>query len=186
MPKKFSKGSPSPRWGRGLLKEVTTLFTAPRKSSRMFGINVHSLPKIEGTPMYELQGLHQDDKLWWLLYFFGKRNIGPVGGGFFQYRNKPRRVLREVRVALKPEHQGRGLYPLLLKDLRIELNRPLESDMILSPQNRRAWEKAEGVYDPQTRRYHINPARMTKIESQIRASWLIMEGKLPRNKKVRN
>jgi hypothetical protein len=184
MPKKFSKARPTAAWGRGILADVIARLRHPRRGSEVIRLAFYALKERGADDVYELMAMHQDNNIWWALRndieaAKSQNNLGFVGGGKFVYWAKPKKILREWRVALMPKHQGRGLYPRVLADLRRLLRRSLESDTSLSPANRRAWEKAEGIFNTGTRRFTINPRRMTVIEKQIRRARLVTEGAIP-------
>ncbi len=95
----------------------------------------------------------------------------PVGAGWFRFQTRPDRRLCEIRAAIKPEHQGKGLYPRVLRAIRFAYGRPLVSDLYLTEANRKAWLAAGAV--PATR-LRMNP------QSEVAISWLATEGRIPR------
>jgi hypothetical protein len=95
----------------------------------------------------------------------------PVGAGWFRFQTRPERRLCEIRAALKQEHQGKGLYPRVLRAIRFAYGRPLVSDLYLTEANRKAWLAAGGVPNIRMR---VNP------QSWVAVSWLATEGRIPR------
>lgn len=157
---------------RGVLKEVRMRFATHRKHAPYDWVDA---PTIDGIP-YTILGLLQDRNVYWAIHVAGS-STDFIGGGWFRFDAHPRRVLTELRAAIHKAYRGKGLYPLILKRLRIQYRRPLESDLQLSGANKRALEKL-GKFNKYTRRFRINPAPLGVVD-QIRYAWLVMEGLWP-------
>jgi hypothetical protein len=168
-----------PRFTRGVIADVKKRFETARTTPQWVGAyDIENLSR-----SYNLEAFNQDGVLYWSLRYLAGSGDGIVGAGWFRYQTRPRRVLSEERAALFSAHQGRGLYPLILKDLRRVFKRPLESDRKLTDHNRRVWAKL-GAYDTASGRYQINPrrrGRVIPVEQQVRWAWVVMEGKVPRS-----
>jgi hypothetical protein len=101
----------------------------------------------------------------------------PVGAGWFRFQTHPERRLCEIRAAIKQEHQGKGLYPRVLRAIRFAYGRPLVSDLYLSEASRKAWLSAGGVG---VRRIRLNPQ---SSDAQIITAWMATERRIPRKPK---
>jgi len=164
------------RFTRVVIADVKMRFKTARVHPQWVGAyNIDNFSR-----SYNLEALSQDGVLYWSLRHLAGAGDGIIGAGWFRYQTRPRRVLSEERAALFSAHQGRGLYPMILKDLRLVFKRPLESDRKLTDHNRRVWSKL-GSYDAASGRYQINPRRGMPLEQQIRWAWITMEGKVPRS-----
>lgn len=175
-PKKPKLTAPD-RFARGIVRDVQKRFETTKLE--VLWIDAFQI----GDSPYNVHALHQHNNVYW-----GVREVGPsgdlVGGGWFRFIARPRRVLQEARAAIYKRHQGRGIYPRVLKALRRTFRRPLESDVTLSEKNKRAWGKVAG-FDPNDKRFRTNPKSRVasvadiNVADQIRYAWLVMEGHLP-------
>lgn len=158
------------RFARGVIADVTKRFEKPR--GELFGwydpVDRKTGFIIES---YNLIVLHQDDKVYWMARVAGGGQV--AGGGILAFRSRPK-LLVESRAALRPEHRGRGIYPFVLKELRRQFKRPLQSDRELTDSNRRAWIRAGAVEDGI--RYRINPPQRLTLQEQWDLAWLLTEG----------
>lgn len=170
--KRKSKRVAPERFTRGVVQTVQNIYDTKRD---------HFLWtdwfELDGTS-YNVETIHLKDKIYW-----GLRDIAAgghfVGGGWFVFQTRPRRVLRELRAALWKAHRGRGIYPRILKALRRQFRRPLESDIRLSSANIKAWEKV-ARFDLQSERFRMNPRlKPIPIADQVRFAWLATEGYVP-------
>lgn len=82
-----------------------------------------------------------------------------------------------------PSTRAGGYTPEVLKALRINYRRPLQSDVRLSAANIKAWAKV-GVFDAEGQVYRINPHPLP-VQEQIKQAWLNTEGTLPPKEKPR-
>ena len=127
---------------------------------------------------YDLTAISRNGVLSWRLQAVSPDgDMTLIGAGWFRFQAQPKPLLIEVRAAIVPAHQRRGLYPQVLRSLRFFYNRPLRSDISLSDANKKAWAKV-GLFDTSTKTYRINPKKPLSMPEQIRLAWLATEGKM--------
>ncbi len=179
MKKPKSAGVPSSRFVGSVIADVERRLRA-RTDRRKLPI-AYDFPdcfRLLGNEHVLISTTFDHDLLWLLQEYPPSGAPRVVGAGLFRFRARPQRLLVELRAALRPDHQGRGLYPRILRALRVWYARPLRSDVNLSAANIKAWSKV-GVFNTDTQAFHVNPKKSTPIPEQIALAWLATEGKIP-------